>query len=659
MSLAMQLSVWGFALAYVLAVLIWLASVGTGRLLLPKAERSGSLLDLVALAGPWGLLFLVSCIAAVISSGTSMLTPVPLVQLGFWISGRLRRESEHPGVDDAARSARPGAGEVTIFFAVVVLAAQLIYLFGVMPYRGGGHWQMPHEDFAWWGVLSRKLAENGVESWSIATVLTSSESGRPILHWYHWLEFWLAGVGARALGLNALLVLMFSVYPLLVGMIALAVAAVLAHVAPWRRLTWVVAATVLCASSWSELVRLAGVSELATVPQTYSILNYTNYHTGILLTLAALVQLFRGFLVMGALLLALSSLAAPPLFVLFIGVATVVMGVASAGRFLGLSATDGWLRFAALLTASLATTYIWLRLSQHGLGPQETLMWSLLSQTRERWPSMVVDVSSRVLSSAVLALPYLLGIAVLVFGSPGSGRRYNGSALVGVVAASALVVGIVVTSLLSGHPASEAAHASQLTWPALLAPVGWAALVRLAVADRWRRTAVAAMVLLALSGGAATEASFRRDRNSSSGRFAAADVMSLSSRCAGGKVGYFSNAGQREGMWWISAEAGWAALSQCDFVRLNQRVGEVSGADAPSWANAAPAVYARRQGQTWDNSLPTIIGFAKAHGIDAIAESSRHPLPQDLRPCLEPLGSGGPFVIYRLVTWGVCQGKAQ
>jgi hypothetical protein len=202
MNLGTQLSAAGLLAAWGLSLFLWMSAVAVGRLILPRGALTGSTLDMIALAGPWGLVFLVSVPAVLISSGTTMMTLAPLLQIGAAAFCFFHRDPDPAIVPDEAvghGGRLPSRKTIIIFFATTTLLAQGIYLFGIMPYRGGGKWQLPFEDYAWWAIQARQLAHNGIESWSAATALTFTARGTPVLHWYHWMDYWLTGEISRLL----------------------------------------------------------------------------------------------------------------------------------------------------------------------------------------------------------------------------------------------------------------------------------------------------------------------------------------------------------------------------------------------------------------------------------------------------------------------------
>jgi hypothetical protein len=643
-SLDAQLSGWGFLLAFALVVLLWFAALAVGTALLPESRSRITTIDRMALAGPWGLLFLVSLFAALMSSGRSLLSPLPLLQVGLWLGDRRRnrlRTSEAAPEPDGG----PGRVGIFIFFAVVVVCAQLVYLTGTMPYRGDGRWQMPHEDYAWWGLLSQRVALDGVESLSPPASRVFIPAGAPVLHWYHWTEFWLAGIVWRWLSLNPMLVLLLVVYPLFVGMAGVCCGALLSHVVRWRRAAWVLCLGPLVVTSLGDVLWPLDAAGLGDFSYLYAVVNNTNYLLAVVLALCWTLQILRRRCARAALLMGIAALLAPPLVPLLL---SVLCGAALWELARGRAAWTAPVFTLAVRGAGwIAIAYLWLIVSDHdALGPQATPIRANLADIALRWQPILFDSLAQWARALVFGAPLLFGLYRLSRSASSTDDVPSATPAI-ALAAAGLVVSYPVVGVLGGWSGSEASYVSDLMWQCLLLPLGWMGLAAylLESSRRW----VGAMAVAAFASGAiaGVAGQFRYDLARSVGTFTARDAASLHRACGGRKAGYFAPESERERPWWFSVQSGWALLSDCDFVRLNQLSWETrEGIERAFWEASPPAMFTRSEGKVWDNSAETVLAFARRYGIDTIAESRRNPVPSEFAPYLVKSGAGGPFTLY-------------
>lgn len=647
MRLESQLTSLGLGAAAATALALWAVSVILGRLLLGLRGRS---LGTLAASGAWGFAFIVASAAAFKSNGTTVLILVPLCQLLLAIQARMGR-ARQPGssADDAIRG--PAASEVLAAFAAALVAAQCIYLWGIMPPRSSGGWQVPFEDYTWWGALSARLNETGVESLSIATLLALDERGAPQLHWYHWLEFWAAGLSSALLGANAFLVLVFVVYPMLVAMCALCSVAIITGLAGWKRRNWLLGLGVLVAmpvpTRWlMSQVFASGTSlyPLLSHPLVY----YANYHATVLFLLLAGLLLIEGRRVAALVSFGIAMLCGPPLLPLMLVAIPLTMLHEAAYRLRGPGIGVSLHAAGAALGATLAL-YLWILASRHsgpfGYDPLD------LAYTYATDAEQVASSVRNAIAALVVGFPYLAGLYWLWTHASAETDRHASAVRLCVLFGFYCLVGSSFAHAILARANPDAMHIPAIAWSGFVIPLGWAGLCMLLAQSRPAIRAATAACMLVLAGAGAwnlvklfrTELSSRPEET-----FSASEMAAVAATCAGKPVGYFSSPGVRERVWWHPYESLYTALAGCRLMRLNSAAVDKDGKGRDFWRLGGPMQYARRAGIEWQDSPDQILGFAKANGVLTIVESARHPIPGEVRERLQPEGRAGPLLFWKI-----------
>src|SRR5262249_12335693 len=194
-------------------------------------------------------------------------------------------------------------------------------------------------------------------------------------------------------------------------------------------------------------------------------------------------------------------------------------------------------------------------------------------------------------------------------------------------------------------------HIVFLLWAAFVIPVGWAGLCAMLAVGPSRWIAGCLLTILLLFGAASTIKSFRDDLRGAGPEATMSDAEELREACHGQMVGYFApeDTGRWERVWGVPKEGSWAVLADCKMMRLNKlKMDDEDGWYKAFWKLGSGALYARKQGREWQNDPATILGFAREHGIQVVAESPVLPIPPYIRPHLERWQSAGPFTLYRI-----------
>jgi hypothetical protein len=712
MSLEYHLSFLGHTYDLVLCIVVWIVSVTVGSVLLPEVRKVANRLEQVALAGPWGLVFLVSALAAIKSGGTSMLSLLPIIQLGLAGFGHIRNHSPQNGairgletaeeIQTTPYSAGPSYGSIILVFVFIVLVAQIAYSYGIMPYQGAGQWKIPFEDYAWWGMRSWQLAQNGIESASAATVLALSKPGEPVLHWYHWLDLWLGGYTAQWFGLNAFLVLLFIVYPLLFAMAAFCCVCLVSLFLSWNHWNWVLG---FCATLATPLVNRIGLLSDHRLPVflwAHSMFYYMSYLIPITLMIVGIIHVVRERHVLAGVSLSFAVFLGPPLvplvmpgllllwlwgvtnirlptwviraFLVTTGAVLVAgalsydwlgigpskfwpaqivlalmgLGAAIGGGGLSLKPLEITRHIGARIVASWAIggvllLFLWLKLTAHGLRPYGNN--SDVSISLRYWLNIFYQWSAMLAAAGILGLPFLTGVYKL-WRSYSSKSEGNSIGLITVLSLAAFVISFSVFAASGG--VGNLLHVPFLMWSTFLVPLGWAGLCKILAEGPFRWGAAVTMAALLATGIASTVNGFKEEQKRISVTFSPEQVKELGTACRHKSVGYFTPDGGRERHWWIPMLSGWAVLAECKMMRLNRVSSDMEGHFAQIWYQAAPAAFARSHGIEWQNTAPVMLGFAQEHGIKMIVESQDHPIPPEVRPYLEPLTKAGPFMLYHI-----------
>src|SRR5262249_48701987 len=142
-------------------------------------------------------------------------------------------------------------------------------------------------------------------------------------------------------------------------------------------------------------------------------------------------------------------------------------------------------------------------------------------------------------------------------------------------------------------------------------PFGWIGLSKSLVEGPRRWVAAASMTALLAGGISDAVHAFGTELSDSVGTFDADQVAGLRASCQGASIAYFAPESTRERHVWNSVESGWAALSECRFIRLNRRNDESEGLQGHFWQRSAQSIYAERHDIPWQNSAPVELGFAR------------------------------------------------
>jgi hypothetical protein len=215
LSIGLGLALGAACLAFGVAVARLVGLLDAGA---PVAETLG-----VGLAS--GLIVLASWWAAVWSTGRSAFTPVAVgfaVALGFAIAARVRRRTARPGSGAAPRRRTTGgSGDSRVSSAragtaagLFIVAIALLYGSTMAPSPRDGLQPVEFNDEAFYAVLSRDLADTGIET-NLSASGFSEFPGQPAQTWYHWGELWLTSAVIAVFGLPPLPARFLVVLPIL------------------------------------------------------------------------------------------------------------------------------------------------------------------------------------------------------------------------------------------------------------------------------------------------------------------------------------------------------------------------------------------------------------------------------------------------------------
>jgi hypothetical protein len=629
-----QLS-WAGQLAFFAAALTsWLLCAAAGHLLLSRSmgRRNLSLLEQVSLTGPWGLLFLVSLVAAVITRGRSQLTVVLLVQISLWAQARRARPSPAFGNIPSALQVAGGA-------LVLLLFAHVVYRWGIMPSYGRGRWHVAFFDYGWYGQLARWLVRTGIEHYSIQTIPALAENGAPYLAWYHWGELWFTGALAEAFGFSPLLVLTFVTYPLCLAMTLAVGWALLERLSG----SWVLNVPMACALALATpLVNRAMMPSLDALLWAHPIAYYTNFILAIMLSLTATLGLARGTVIWPASCLAVAVHVGPGLLPLTVP-GVVLWAAMHIARRRRLRRGDPTLVFSGVFLATLALLIASTFVTGHEIRSEAAYNYADV-RAWSYWWRILRDTLVVLAKALLLAAPLLWG-AWIVATEARVGRSVRRR-----------LCGLCVAQFVAAYPVAMALRGDGveknivwLMWSAFVVPLGWIGLVIAARSGRRALVAVPAMLALVASGLLTMRNRFADELyRFPKTRLIAAEVDELRSVCRGEPVGYFC-VGCRDNQWWVPVHSTWAALSDCRMIRLNSFEKDGWAASSGYWRRGAARQFAvRRLGLEWENTPAFMLGFAESVGIRWVAESDGYPLPNDVRPYLGESRRAGPFRLYRI-----------
>ena len=567
MSILWQLSWAGQLAFFALAAASWLLFVAVGRRLLAAQAQGLSRAERDAMAGPWGLMFIASVVATLVTRGRTQLAVVLAVQVLIWAASRRR-------LTGGAVVKRPDGARTFAHAFALLVAAQLFYRSAIMPSSGSGRWVVPFFDYGWYAQLSRWLFRTGIEHYSVQTMPALAENGRPFLAWYHWVELWVAGAWSEAMGLSPLLVLVFVVYPVCLAMIAFLAWVFLEGLAG-RTLMNAPMACGLCLAT-TLVNRAVMPSPLDAFFWSHSIGYYTNFIVATSLVFASLLGTLRGLAIWSGACLALAVQVGPGLLPLTLpGVA--VWCVLHALRSRRLTLSDPVLRFSAAYGLVLAASMAALLVTGHEIRSEAAYNYADVRQW-EYWSSVLTALPPAMVMGALVGAPLLWGLRVF-----GREARIDagGRERLTLMCFAMFLVAFPVALALRGDGVEK--HIVWLMWSAFVLPVGW---VGLALASRSGRRGILAAVGMAgllASGVLTTMNAFGEERRRfSSPGFVASEVVDLASVCQGEPVGYFCF-GCRDNQWWVPVHSTWAALSDCRMLRLSHHEKDGWGASAGYW----------------------------------------------------------------------------
>ena len=641
-----QLSPLGEALSLVLILSVWSVSTVVGMVILPNRQALSSKLETVALSGPWGLMFLVGLLAAYKSGGRSMLLPIPAIQLSllaislaprwfgcgsspFYLERTNRPQDAPPSVFN------PSYKTIVFAFLAFSLCAHVIYLFGLMPYVGAHRWQLPHHDYGWWGGLSWQLAQNGIESINSMTILTLDVQGNPILYWYHWLEFWLAGLVGNQFGLNAMWVLLFVVYPTFIGMLGLCCTYLVSLLSGLKRWSWLLGFVVIGAMPFR-------LTALQAFFPAYSLIYYTNYLFPTVLVICSIVLVAQRQHAFGGAFIALAALLSPPLFALA-GPTLFLFGLWGIVNYFRQKGTLAPVAFAAIGLGLIFICFFWLLLTRHELGA--TRPRSDVELSVAQFVHMVYETIVFMGAAALVGFPFALGFYKLWVSSPVSGGGQSIRNAIALV----VIAFVVAYPLCMLFGKGNAMHVPFLMWSAFAVPVGWCGLCKFLADGQWRPGILALMGLILSAGIVTTSRDFRHDLRFG-GDFSVNEIANLRAACSGEeKIGYFEPGAKGYSVWMEPLLSSWSALLECKLIRLNRVRIDESGMPGRYWEESAPASYVRAHGLEWSNTAEVIMGFAQSCGIRMVMESKDHPIPDNILPYLDRQQQAGPFTLYKII----------